>query len=100
MGGSYCLSIDQNCYQNEQTVNVQISEEYLEEKNMPQTSNITSQKKINATEAHSNNNINNLKNIKYHSNINNNNLQNNKKNNQTNSSKFVNNFHFGSIILK
>ena len=94
MGGSYCLSIDKNCYQNEQTVNVQIIEEYLEEKNLPQASNITTQKNVNSIEAHSNNNtnINHLNNIKNHSKVLKN-RQNNNKNNQTNNSKLEKNKH-------
>ena len=35
MGSSYCLSVDKNALKNDQTVNVRVCEEVLEEKNNP-----------------------------------------------------------------
>ena len=56
MGNSYCLSTDKKSLQNDQTVNVQICEEYIKEKKLPQTTNIDIiNKNINTTDGHSNN---------------------------------------------
>ncbi len=69
MGGSYCLSFDKKSYQNEQTVNVQISEEYIQEKNIPQTTNMDiMQKNLNTNEGNNNTGINNLNKITNHHN--------------------------------
>ena len=56
MGNSYCLSTDKKSLQNDQTINVQICEEYIEEKKLPQMTNIDiTNKNINTTDDHSNN---------------------------------------------
>ena len=69
MGGSYCLSFDKKSYQNEQTVNVQISEEYIQEKNIPQTTNMDiMQKNLNTNEGNNNTGITNLNKITNHHN--------------------------------
>ena len=89
MGSTYCLSSDKNCMQNDQTINVQICEEDLEEKKLHQMANLDSNNNnIITTEGYSNNNtlINHLNNQTNHSNIIViNNIQNNKipkKNNE------------------
>ena len=94
MGNSYCLSADGKCMQNDQTINVQICEEDIEEKKIPQINNLESiNNVINTTDGYSNNNTitNHLNNQTNHSNlIVINNLQTNKnpkKNNGKRNSK-------------
>ncbi len=83
MGSGYCLSTDKKSLQNDQTVNIQICEEYLEEKNIPQTTNMDIiNKNINTTDGHSNN-ISNQSNLI--NNITKNYKHNQKKNNDMNS---------------
>ena len=56
MGSSYCLSTDKKAMQNDQTVNIQICEENLEEKKAPPPSNMEIiNKNINTNDNHSNN---------------------------------------------
>ena len=56
MGNSYCLSTDKKSLQNDQTINVQICEEYIEEKKIPKITNMDIiNKNINSTDGHSNN---------------------------------------------
>ena len=67
MGNSYCLSTDKKSLQNDQTINVQICEEYIEEKKKPKITNMDIiNKNINSTDGHSNNtgknNLNNTSN--------------------------------------
>ena len=71
MGSSYCLSTDKKTMQNEQTINIRICEENLEEKKLPPTSNIEIiNKNINTNDNLSNNTgINHLNNLTNHSNI-------------------------------
>ena len=94
MGNTYCLSADGKCMQNDQTINVQICEEDIEEKKIPQINNLESiNNVINTTDGYSNNNTitNHLNNQTNHSNlIVINNLQTNKnpkKNNGKRNSK-------------
>ena len=83
MGSGYCLSTDKKSLQNDQTVNIQICEEYLEEKKIPQTTNMDIiNKNINTTDGHSNN-ISNQSNLI--NNITKNYKHNQKKNNDMNS---------------
>ena len=87
MGSSYCLSTDKKTMQNEQTVNVHLYEEDLEEKkNAPMTNMDIINKNINTNDNHSNNTgKNHLNNMTNHSNIimgNNLNVLKNTKNNQ------------------
>ena len=83
MGSGYCLSTDKKSLQNDQTVNIQICEEYLEEKKIPQTTNMDIiNKNINTTDGHSNN-ISNQSNLI--NNITKNYKHNQKKNNDINS---------------
>ena len=70
MGNSYCLRADAKAMKNDQTVNVQICEEILEEKNDPRPTNIDIiNKNINTNDNHSNNSVNNINNHTNHSNI-------------------------------
>ena len=71
MGSGYCLSSDKKLMQNDQTVNIQICEDYLEEKKIPQTTNIdTTNKNINTTDGHSNNTgKNHINSVTNHSNV-------------------------------
>ena len=71
MGSSYCLSSDKKLMQNDQTVNIQICEDYLEEKKIPQATNIdTTNKNINTTDGHSNNTgKNHINSVTNHSNV-------------------------------
>ena len=71
MGSGYCLSSDKKLMQNDQTVNIQICEDYLEEKKIPQATNIdTTNKNINTTDGHSNNTgKNHINSVTNHSNI-------------------------------
>ena len=83
MGSGYCLSTDKKSLQNDQTVNIQICEEYLEEKKIPQTTNMDIiNKNINTTDGHSNN-ISNQSNLI--NNITKNYKHNQKKHNDMNS---------------
>ena len=83
MGSGYCLSTDKKSLQNDQTVHIQICEEYLEEKKIPQTTNMDIiNKNINTTDGHSNN-ISNQSNLI--NNITKNYKHNQKKNNDMNS---------------
>ena len=89
MGSSYCLSTDKKTMHNEQILNVNIYEENLEEKKVPQSTNMEIiNKNINTNENHSNNTgINHLNNITNHSNIiiNNINISKKSKNHKNNS---------------
>ena len=73
MGNTYCLSSDSKCMQNDQTINVQICEEDIEEKKIPQIKNLESNNNvINTTDGYSNNNntiTNHLNNQTNHSNL-------------------------------
>ena len=71
MGSGYCLSSDKKLMQNDQTVNIQICEDYLEEKKIPQATNIdTTNKNINTTDGHSNNTgKNHINSVTNHSNV-------------------------------
>ena len=71
MGSSYCLSTDKKTMQNEQTVNIHVYEEDLEEKKEPPTTNIEIiNKNINTNDNHSNNTgMNHLNNLTNPSNI-------------------------------
>ena len=92
MGSSYCLSTDKKSLQNDQTVNIKVSEEYIDNQKITQTSNNNfNNKNIVTTDVHSNNNgKNHINNASNHSNrfksndlstnLNNNNNQ--KKNNE------------------
>ena len=80
MGSGYCLSSDKKLMQNDQTVNIQICEDYLEEKKIPQATNIdTTNKNINTTDGHSNNTgKNHINSVTNHSNVITNHSKNNK----------------------
>ena len=71
MGSGYCLSTDKKTMQNEQTVNIHVYEEDLEEKKEPPTTNIEIiNKNINTNDNHSNNTgMNHLNNLTNPSNI-------------------------------
>ena len=71
MGSGYCLRSDKKLMQNDQTVNIQICEDYLEEKKIPQATNIdTTNKNINTTDGHSNNTgKNHINSVTNHSNV-------------------------------
>ena len=59
MGNSYCLNTEQ-CSQNDQTINAQICEEYIEEKKLPQTTNMdVTNKNINTADGYSSNIVKN-----------------------------------------
>ena len=92
MGNSYCLSADTKAMKNDQTVNVQICEEILEEKNDPRPTNIDIiNKNINTNDNHSNNTGNNINNHTNHSNIIlSNNITKTSKNNQRKNSEISN----------
>ena len=82
MGSGYCLSTDKKTMQNEQTVNIHVYEEDLEEKKEPPTTNIEIiNKNINTNDNHSNNTgMNHLNNLTNPSNlIISNNIQKNNK---------------------
>ena len=82
MGSGYCLSTDKKTMQNEQTVNIHVYEEDLEEKKEPPTTNIEIiNKNINTNDNHSNNTgMNHLYNLTNPSNlIISNNIQKNNK---------------------
>jgi calcium-dependent protein kinase len=64
MGSSYCLSTDKNAMQNEQTINIRMCEENLEEKKIPPVSNLEIiNKNINTNDNLSSNTGNNHINI-------------------------------------
>ena len=71
MGSGYCLSTDKKTMQNEQTVNIHVYEEDLEEKKEHPTTNIEIiNKNINTNDNHSNNTgINHFNNLTNSSNI-------------------------------
>ena len=73
MGSGYCLSLDKKTMQNEQTVNVHIYEDDIEEKKIPPMTNTDIlNKKLNIVDNHSNNTgINHLSNFKNPPNTNN-----------------------------
>ena len=70
MGSSYCLSTDKKSLQNDQTVNIKVSEEYIDNQKITQTSNNNFiNKNIVSTDVHSNNNgKNHINNASNHSN--------------------------------
>ena len=70
MGSSYCLSTDKKSLQNDQTVNIKVSEEYIDNQKITQTSNNNfNNKNIVTTDVHSNNNgKNHINNASNHSN--------------------------------